>query len=189
MIASSLAIANTTKAPWVYFDLGNTIIDTRVANEFKYFKGSKEYIEELRQRGLKIGLITNIPEKFGPDYNSKLETLKKYIEDGWVGETPFDWDQFDQILLPLNDGERKPKIDLFQRAIIDSDHCPLGYISEDQAEVKTSYDLGFASFLIKDIDASSRYIPLESVVQFLRNSFQLPYDRDCFNPLNSPHKK
>ena len=38
--------ANTELKPWIYFDLGDTIIDTKDMKKLKYFKGAKDYLSE-----------------------------------------------------------------------------------------------------------------------------------------------
>ncbi len=60
------ACANDT---WVFFDLGNTVINVKDKKNFKYFDGSREYIKQLRTLGFKLGVISNIPESFGSSYD------------------------------------------------------------------------------------------------------------------------
>ena len=47
--------------PWIYFDLGDTIVDTSDMSKIKYFQGAKEYLEGLRDLGINVAIMTNIP--------------------------------------------------------------------------------------------------------------------------------
>lgn len=65
------------KGLWVYFDLGDTVVASKDMKNIKYIPGAKAYIEKLHQEGFKVGIISNIPETWGLDYNEKLLSLKK----------------------------------------------------------------------------------------------------------------
>lgn len=172
-------LPQTVKTPWVYFDLGDTVISTKDFSHLHYFKGAREYIEELKRQGLKIGIITNIPESWGQDYNQKLLALKKVIQDGWEEQTPFDWSVFDEVILPLNDSEMKPAPGMFMRALEKAGDCPSVYIGESIKEIATAKSLGMAAKLFKEND-SELYIPLAQMEDYLKNNYQRSYDRECF---------
>jgi len=112
------------KKPWIYFDLGNTVVNTNDMKHLKYMKGAREYIEELKREGFKVGIISNIPEDWGMDYDEKLQSLKKVIQDGWEEERPFDWTVYDEVILPLKNTEMKPAPILFLKAINKAESCP-----------------------------------------------------------------
>lgn len=166
------------KKPWVYFDLGDTIINTKDLNNIKYMLGAREYMEDLKREGFKIGIISNIPEAWGMDYEEKLQTLKKTIQDGWHEEEPFDWSIYDEIILPLKNNEMKPAPTLFLKAINRAQQCPLAYIGESPKEIKAANDLGIAAKLFNENDRDI-YIPVMQVKSFLVKNYQREYDKDC----------
>ena len=135
-LAHASAAQENIKTPWIFLDLGMTIIDTTDLEKLKYVKDSKEYLESLRLHGYQIGLILNIPETWGDTYDKKIETLKSFISERWVDDKTFDWSPYSKIIIPLKDAEKKPKPILFERAIQFADNCPLIYYAEDQNETE-----------------------------------------------------
>jgi len=136
--------------PWIFFDLGNTLIDQkREKKKLFYMPGALGYLKDLKKLGYRIGVISNIPEKFGTNYTNKLKSLKHYVSKNWKDSESFDWNVFDKIILPLNDRERKPAPTLFSRAISVAGNCPLLFMSENPLEVKAASDLGFSTFQVK----------------------------------------
>lgn len=89
----SVAAPRTTRSvrPWLFFDLGNTLVHTWsdpqtndvVRVEWMRYKGpggrvvdAREYLTDLSARGYPIGLIANIPQKWGdPDLMRAREWL------------------------------------------------------------------------------------------------------------------
>ncbi len=163
------------KRPWVYFDLGDTVVNTKDMKHLKYMNGAREYIEELKREGFKIGIISNIPEDWGMDYDEKLLTLKKVIADGWNEERPFDWSIYDEVILPLKNTEMKPAPTLFMKAIAKAESCPSMYVGESPKEITVAKNLGMAAKLYVD-----DYIPVGSVKSFIQENYQREYDRECF---------
>jgi len=162
------------KRPWVYFDLGDTVVNTKDMKHLKYMKGAREYIEELKREGFHIGIISNIPEDFGMDYDEKLQTLKKVIADGWTEDRPFDWTVYDEIILPLKNTEMKPAPTLFIKAISKAESCPSMYVGESPKEIAAAKNAGMAAKLyVED------YVPVESVKGFIKENYSREYDRDC----------
>jgi hypothetical protein len=75
---------------WVFFDLGNTIIDTKTHNynpmfymqelqakdmygNFKWkdgkeYQSAREYIQALQKKSFQLGLLTDVPEEWGLNY-------------------------------------------------------------------------------------------------------------------------
>ena len=105
------------KRPWVYFDLGDTIVNTKDIKNIKYMNGAREYMEQLKREGFNIGIISNIPESWGNNYEEKFQSLKTYIHFGWGDvEHPFDWTVYDEVILPLSNLELKPAPILFLKA-------------------------------------------------------------------------
>jgi phosphoglycolate phosphatase-like HAD superfamily hydrolase len=164
--------------PWVYFDLGETVVSTKDMKHIKYMPGAKVYIEDLKREGFNVGIITNIPETWGMNYQEKLETLKKVIQDGWDDTQPFDWAVYDEVILPLKNSEMKPAPTLFQKAIMRSESCPSMYIGESIKEIDAAKNLGMAAHLF-DENAHEKYIPIDSVTDFIEVNYKLEYERNC----------
>lgn len=141
-------------------------------------KGAREYMEQLKQEGFNIGIISNIPESWGNDYDEKLQSLKTYIHYGWGDERPFDWTVFDEIILPLSNSELKPAPTLFLRAINKAETCPSAYIGESPKEIVAANALGMAAKLFVESDGDS-YIPISKVKSFIIDNYHREYDKDC----------
>lgn len=165
------------KASWIYFDLGDTVVDTKDMKRLHYLNGAREYLDELKRNGFKIGLITNIPETWGIDYQEKFRTLKKVISDGWIESDPFDWAVFDEVILPKND-EMKPKAPMYMKAINKADGCPCAFIGESSKEVEAANSFGIAGKLFVAND-SELYIPVDKVNRYLKDNYKRAYDREC----------
>ncbi len=169
---------NLDKAPWVYFDLGDTVISTADMKHLHYFKGAREYMEDLKRQGFKIGIITNIPETWGMDYDEKLNTLKKIIADGWEERDPFDWSIYDDIILPLKNTEMKPAPTLFVKAMNKANGCPSAFIGESPKEIKAAEDLGMAAKLFVAND-SELYVPVDKMNRYMKDHYRNQYDPEC----------
>jgi phosphoglycolate phosphatase-like HAD superfamily hydrolase len=171
---------NPDKAPWVYFDLGDTVISTSDMKHLHYFKGAKAYMEDLKKNGFKIGIITNIPETWGMDYDEKLQTLKNVIQTGWDDNEPFDWAVYDDIILPLKNTEMKPAPTMFIKAIDKAFGCPSAFIGESPKEIQAATDAGMAAKLFVANDGEL-YIPVEKVNRYLKDNYKRVYDPECIN--------
>ena len=110
---------------WLFFDLGeNTLLYTGShypANDphgdlvdMHYLPGVRAYLLDLIQKGYSVNLLVNIPEGWG------VEGLEEYMNrpadpttgdpGGWrLGATPFDWNFFGTIVVPLVNENRKPQ--------------------------------------------------------------------------------
>jgi FMN phosphatase YigB (HAD superfamily) len=166
------------KKPWVYFDLGDTIVNTKDMKHLKYIGGAREYMDELKREGFKIGIISNIPENWGMDYEEKLLSLKKVIQDGWDEETPFDWSVYEEIILPLKNTEMKPAPTLFLKAIEKADSCPSVYIGESPKEITAARNTGMAAKLFIESEKEI-YIPIKEMKSFIVQNYQGTFDRNC----------
>lgn len=166
------------KKPWVYFDLGDTVVNTKDMKDLKYINGAREYMDELKREGFKIGIISNIPENWGMDYDEKLLALKKVIQDGWTEERPFDWSIYDEVILPLKNTEMKPAPTLFLKAITLADSCPSLYIGESPKEIVAAKNVGMAAKLFNENDKEI-YIPIREVKSFIVNNYSRDYDLGC----------
>lgn len=166
------------KKPWVYFDLGDTVVNTKDMNHIKYMKGAREYVNDLKREGFKIGIISNIPENWGMDYDEKLLTLKKIIHDGWDEDQPFDWSAYDEVILPLKNNEMKPAPTLFLKAITLAQSCPSVYVGESPKEIIAAQDVGMAAKIYNENDVVS-FIPVQEVRPFIMENYRIDYDNDC----------
>ncbi len=167
------------KSIWVYLDLGNTIIDTRVKGDFKYFKKSQIFLNDLVSNGFSVGAITNIPESFGDSHEAKLKTLKTYIQENWK-DGSFSWNSFKTIFLPLHNGELKPSEVLYLRALENAKNCPSIYISENLKEVEKAKSLGMAAYLF-DFQEKQDYPEIDSLEDYILSEYQREYSKECLN--------
>lgn len=165
---------------WIFFDLGNTIINTQEI-EFNYFPDAKDHLIKLKHEGYTLGLISNIPESFGETYEQKLKTLKDYISTKWdISNDSFDWSVFDEILLPLSNKELKPNRILFDRASVIAQNCPILYVSENLAEVRAATELGLASYLFEH-KGRREYLAISDVESYIHENYTNDYHESCLN--------
>jgi len=157
--------------PWVFFDLGNTVVASAPGQESKYVPGAHAYVRELRKRGYPIGLITNVPEKWGATRTAKIRALKKLIDETWTkeaGAERMDWSDFPDsaIVIPRRDPERKPAPYLFQAALAHvaleegTRDCPVFYQGEDAGEVATAERTGLRGYVVGR-DPAAPFLPVE----------------------------
>lgn len=183
--AHSRGLAQTPCAhPWVFFDLGNTLIDTATdANAIRFMPGAAEMLRELKARGLRIGLISNIPPEWGSTTAERYARLKKDVEERWSRDSAhskIDWALFDEegILLPASVAERKPALTLFFQAlqIARQDEacasCLVPYQGEDLPEIEAARVAGMEAFLIRNPrtarSISEVYYPIEDLETLCR---------------------
>ncbi|MBX9766805.1 MAG: hypothetical protein K2X47_06000, partial [Bdellovibrionales bacterium] len=106
LIASALTLFQVTVVqgddkctkPWVFFDLGQTIVDTDTNkyNPMFYMPNAYEYVQSLNKLGHKTGMIIDIPEQWGRD-TAELKAIKDLATAKWIrilkflaGEIPAD---------------------------------------------------------------------------------------------------
>lgn len=166
------------KRPWVYLDLGDTIVNTSDMKHIKYMKGAKDYIEDLKREGFKIGIISNIPEDWGLTYEQKLERLKEVIASGWDDREAFDWSDYEQVILPLKNDEMKPAPTLFLKAITTAEGCPSMYVGESPKEIAAAKNVGMAAKLY-EAQKDDSMVPVKEMKDFLSQNYKRDYDRDC----------
>jgi len=160
------AHAATCSRPWLFFDLGNTLIDTRDWSHVTHLPGAKDYLIRLKAAGYSLGLIANIPEDWGTTEAEKLQALKANVAKDWAEAEPFDWDLFTCVLVPLKNAERKPAPALFLRAQESADGCPTIYQGEDSTEVQAANSLGMRSYQVGQ-PAKPFFLPETDFVYFL----------------------
>lgn len=135
--------------PVVYFDLGETLVHTADDGGIGYRTGAAAYLRALRERHIRIGLITNVPSSWGSTDAERAARLKKEVDATWRGSAPFAWQDFgDRILTPRTEAERKPAPALWQRAKANSGHCLLVYQAETAEEVDAAARLGYLPYQV-----------------------------------------
>lgn len=133
----------------VYFDLGETLVHTADDASTSYRPGASAYLRALRERHIKVGLITNVPSSWGRTDSERAARLKKEVGTTWQGATPFAWDDFgDRILTPRTEAERKPALTLWERARADSGGCHLVYEAETAEETDAAASLGYLAYQV-----------------------------------------
>ncbi len=112
------------------------------------------------------------------DYDEKLLSLKKVIQEGWNEDRPFDWSVYDEVILPLKNTEMKPAPTLFLKAIQKADFCPSMYVGESPKEIVAAQNVGMAAKLFVEQD-NELYIPVKKIKAFMLENYQQDYDIDC----------
>lgn len=176
------------KHPWVFFDLGDTLIDVkfRKGKDVEYLPGASEYLRTLKSKGYHIGLITNVPENWGDTHRTKVRVLKKEVGQMWnhaLGAQPMSWEDFGdtRILVPPLNENRKPAPYLFKSAINEvvleegDTKCPVVYQGEDPKEIAVAKSLGMVAHLVT-YKKNSPSDPDPGIPQFLDLS-ELPVVR------------
>ncbi|WP_052867855.1 hypothetical protein [Streptomyces niger] len=131
----------------VYFDLGETLVHTAEDGSTSYLPGAAAYLRELRQRHIKVGLITNVPPSWGATDAERAAALKREVDGAWTGSVPFAWKDFgDRIRTPRTEAERKPAPALWERAKGQANGCRLVYEAETAEETGVAASLGYLAY-------------------------------------------
>ncbi|WP_371525197.1 hypothetical protein OG302_02900 [Streptomyces sp. NBC_01283] len=147
--ASDARVSTERDCPVVYFDLGETLVHTADDGSITYQPGAATYLRALRERHIRIGLITNVPPSWGATDAERAARLKKEVDATWRGAQPFAWKDFgDRILTPRTEAERKPAPALWERAKAGSGHCRLVYQAETAEEVQVAASLGYVPYQV-----------------------------------------
>jgi hypothetical protein len=180
---SQFALAKTAiDKPWIFFDLGKTLIDTVNYNpeteSFEkewYMPGSHAYLTELKAKGFRLGLIVNIPEAWGHSYEQKLAKLKLSVESGWnddpnsPAQAAFDWTMFDKVILPRDDGERKGtgNLSIYLRALEAAAPCAIVYQGESAQEM-TEADMAGAVTWHARTEAEEFFLATDRILAYVQ---------------------
>ncbi|MFD9793597.1 hypothetical protein ACFWXK_21925 [Streptomyces sp. NPDC059070] len=147
--SGSRPAADRTACPVVYFDLGETLVHTADDGSIGYRPGAASYLRALRERHVRIGLITNVPPAWGATDAERAARLKQEVDSAWTGSAPFAWADFgDRILTPRTEAERKPAPVLWQRAKAGSGGCRVVYQAETAEEVQVAASVGFVPYQV-----------------------------------------
>lgn len=80
----------------IFFDLGNTLVDTSGPSPYPLFADAQATIDELQVRGIRLGIITNVPAGW---HRADLEAIL---------QQPAFLDEFDALALSSEAGASKP---------------------------------------------------------------------------------
>lgn len=182
-------LASDTPRTWVFFDLGNTIIDTSDSSNIVYLENAHEYLLDLREAGYKIGVLSNVPEKWGKTNEEKLKTLKSFIRSRWGDDIEFDWELIDEFYFNPDDNRRKPDPFLFLKALQLANPCSTLFQGETGSEIEAARKAGMAARIVglegpgSPITTKSRsfFMPIEEVHKTLK---AMPHDKGCFDHIN-----
>ncbi|MCN9244542.1 hypothetical protein NGF19_27805 [Streptomyces sp. RY43-2] len=131
----------------VYFDLGETLVHTDEDARTGYMPGAAAYLRKLRERHVKVGLITNVPSSWGETDAERAAALKNEVDGAWRGSVPFAWGDFgDRVLTPRTEAERKPATVLWERAKTQAQGCRLVYEAETAEETDVAASLGYVAY-------------------------------------------
>ncbi|MFF3645686.1 hypothetical protein [Streptomyces sp. NPDC002564] len=146
--------------PVVYFDLGETLVHTADDGGTSYHPGAAAYLRSLRERHIKVGLLTNVPPSWGATDAERAARLRTEVDATWRGSAPFAWKDFgDRILTPRTEAERKPAPVLWQRAKDVSRGCRLVYQAETAEETDVAASLGYLAYQV-DRPHRPAYLPV-----------------------------
>ncbi|MGW5736746.1 MULTISPECIES: hypothetical protein [Streptomyces] len=147
--ASAARESTARDCPVVYFDLGETLVHTAEDGGTTYQPGAATYLRALRERHIRIGLITNVPPAWGATDAERAARLRKEVDATWRGTEPFAWKDFgDRVLTPRTEAERKPAPVLWERAKAGAGHCRVVYQAETAQEVDVAASLGYVAYQV-----------------------------------------
>ena len=159
---SVLAAPMKCEMPWLFFDLGNTIVDTADWNNLHYIQGAREYLETVHKSGYRIAILANVPEAWGRDDRAKLKKLKEVMKAAWKDSHEIPWEYFSGIYFNPRDLERKPKPYLFEKARLLAWPCPAIYQSEAADEVASAKNSGLRGYVI-GLPGQPTFLPVASI--------------------------
>lgn len=157
--------------PWVYFDLGETLIHTDEGKHIYFKEGALAYLTSLHDKGFPLGFLTNVPDEWGSTPEEKLAYLKNFTSDSWEDTVPFPWNWFGERSHVSHDAtRRKPHPHLFQLAIAQANHggCPSVFQGETSAEVQVAEMVGLKGYLVGQ-ENRPFFMPEHEIDEILQN--------------------
>ncbi|WP_328324762.1 hypothetical protein OHA70_34105 [Kribbella sp. NBC_00382] len=148
----------------VWFDLGNTLVDTSVPGRMTWMPGALRHLWLLRSVGVPVGLITNVPPEWGATDAERAAATKAYVNSSWAESQPFPWELFgDRILTPRTKAESKPAPALFERGRDAAAPCRSFYEGETPGEITVAEQTGLTGYLIGQPNRPA-YLPVWRVL-------------------------
>jgi len=138
----------------VFFDLGETL----VTRERQWLPGAKVLLNSLRQKGFRLGIISNTG-----DLTPRVEILK-------LLPTDFDPADFEAVLTLFSSevGKEKPQKAIFEEAVAragkPANQCL--YCSEDIVETLMAQEAGMRSIRVQTIPNSDLNVLQQRILDF-----------------------
>lgn len=181
LVVLGLGSAEAKATDWVYMDLGEVIVSGNPTDGYTYVPGALDFLQNLHQAGLKLALLSNIPESWGATCQQKLTTLQDFLGSRLNEEQPFDWRKFDAVVLPPFDRYRKPHQFMFLHGLHNA--CPdrALFIGENPDEIAVAKGLGLATY---HIDEGNALPSVETIKGLIETDFSFQHPAECaFAPL------
>lgn len=170
--------ATACKKPWVFFDLGNTLVAANPGEAMSYIPGAHQYLKDLKKHGFRVGLVTNVPADWGNSSKEKLNRLKKTVMEEWSHDPaadPMDWSDFSDalILLPPGQEYRKPAPYLFKAALSQvileegETKCRVVFQGDDPREVEVAKKEGMLGYVVSR-ESATPFPPIEELERLTR---------------------
>jgi FMN phosphatase YigB (HAD superfamily) len=177
-VLSVAAPAHADQAPdWVFMDLGEVIVTGNPTDGYTFVPGALDLIAGLKQAGIKVALVSNIPESWGATCDLKLAGLQQFLGSRLNEPMPFDWKSLDHVILPPFDRYRKPKPFIFMTALASA--CPgrALFMGEDSGEIQAAKDLGFATI---DTSLQHGHLPsVDDIILKMESEFSFTHPAGC----------
>jgi hypothetical protein len=179
---TSEAAVNESR-PWIFFDMGKTLIDhgkfIEETDSFEkewYMPGAYDYLRELNDRGYRLGMMINIPETWGKNYPQKLNKLEATIAKGWnddpnkPSQPMFEFDHFRVIMFPKSDNERKGigKLAMYQRAMELAYPCAAVFQGENPKEIEEAKKAGMVTWHVGKDDPENFFLPMDKISKLVK---------------------
>lgn len=176
LCSSTPALQADTPANWVYMDLGEVIVTGNPTDGYRFVPGVLQLITDLKASGHKVALISNIPESWGATCAEKFAGLKTFLDTRMNEPTTLDWTIMDRVVLPPFDRYRKPKPFVFMTAMANA--CPgkAIFMGEDELEVTTAQQLGFAGINTKN---EIQLPDAQKISERLETDFSYGHPQNC----------
>jgi phosphoglycolate phosphatase-like HAD superfamily hydrolase len=179
---------------YIFFDLGEVLVHTEktpqedgtVKKVISWIPGAKEHLDNLKQGGYRLGIMSNIPtawgdapSEWGTPCESMFRRLDDYMKKYWQEDMePFDWSYFDQIILPPTEQERKPHPFMYQNAL--GFACPnkMLYIGDGADEVEQALSLKLSGWLV-DPTNEEFFLHHSKIPQHIEEEYSYQHQLPC----------
>ena len=169
VLVALLTVPSFSAEQKVYiFDFGKTLVDhgkfdsateTFVGGMW-YREGTHKYLTSLKSAGHVVLAMINIPENWGATYELKKSKLIDVAKKSWTDEIyleGFNWQLFDEIILPIDDAERKKikgNTDIYERGLlVAGGYAPdaeVVYIGENDLELEQAASVGMSVWKVSE---------------------------------------
>jgi hypothetical protein len=183
LAATNIAMAQAEAVKvQMFFDLGNVIVDTSDWNNVHYLPDAKEYLGDLKTKGYGNHLLVNFVDRLGTEVyhncEEKFAGVVRFLNSKWHDTVPFDWTQYDSIILPATDALRKPRPNMYINALASSCPAPVFFQSEDEKEILTARFMGIAHWRT-NLSQGVSVIPEAEIQNQIQATGRFIYPSDC----------